>query len=261
MTSRLVVIPMRRAHSNHAEVARSIGVDIIAGRYAEGGRLPGDAELTAMFRRVAAGVARERQDPGGEGAAHHQGAGRHRGARARRLEHVRCRRAGLASRCRHRPALSQRSRRDSPRRRTARRRARGRPPLGGRHRRTASEHGADAGARLPTPLVSPTAILPCIWPSPTPPAICSCARSATSSRRRCAPRSCSARRSKRRTARRCCRGTSALSMRSRAAMPSAASTAAMIEVIHNGLRRHEGAPASSGAAPAATAAIESGEPS
>jgi DNA-binding FadR family transcriptional regulator len=50
MTSRLVVIPMRRAHSNHAEVARSIGVDIIAGRYAEGARLPGDAELTAMFR-------------------------------------------------------------------------------------------------------------------------------------------------------------------------------------------------------------------
>src|SRR2546429_2947116 len=55
MTSRLVVIPMRRAHSNHAEVARSIGVDIIAGRYAEGTRLPGDAELIAMFgvsRRV-----------------------------------------------------------------------------------------------------------------------------------------------------------------------------------------------------------------
>ena len=26
-----------------------IGIDIIAGRYAEGGRLPGDAELTAMF--------------------------------------------------------------------------------------------------------------------------------------------------------------------------------------------------------------------
>jgi DNA-binding FadR family transcriptional regulator len=48
-SSRLVVIPTRRAHSNHAEVARSIGVDIIAGRYAEGGRLPGDAELTAMF--------------------------------------------------------------------------------------------------------------------------------------------------------------------------------------------------------------------
>lgn len=49
MTSRIVVIPTRRAHSNHAEVARSIGVDIIARRYAEGGRLPGDAELTAMF--------------------------------------------------------------------------------------------------------------------------------------------------------------------------------------------------------------------
>ena len=49
MTSRLVVIPTRRAHSNHADVARSIGVDIIAGRYEEGTRLPGDAELTAMF--------------------------------------------------------------------------------------------------------------------------------------------------------------------------------------------------------------------
>jgi DNA-binding FadR family transcriptional regulator len=49
MTSHIVVIPTRRAHSNHAEVARSIGVDIIAGRYAEGMRLPGDAELTAMF--------------------------------------------------------------------------------------------------------------------------------------------------------------------------------------------------------------------
>jgi DNA-binding FadR family transcriptional regulator len=48
MTS-LIVIPTRRAHSNHAEVARSIGIDIIAGRYGEGMRLPGDAELTAMF--------------------------------------------------------------------------------------------------------------------------------------------------------------------------------------------------------------------
>jgi DNA-binding FadR family transcriptional regulator len=48
MTS-LIVIPTRRAHSNHAEVARSIGIDIIAGRYTEGMRLPGDAELTAMF--------------------------------------------------------------------------------------------------------------------------------------------------------------------------------------------------------------------
>ena len=43
MTSGLVIIPTPRAHSNHAEVARSIGVDIIAGRYGEGTRLPGDA--------------------------------------------------------------------------------------------------------------------------------------------------------------------------------------------------------------------------
>src|SRR5262252_10689230 len=49
MTSRIVVIPTRRAHSIHAEVARSIGVDIIAGRYPEGARLPGDAELIATF--------------------------------------------------------------------------------------------------------------------------------------------------------------------------------------------------------------------
>ncbi|MBR0714651.1 FadR/GntR family transcriptional regulator [Bradyrhizobium liaoningense] len=49
MASRIVVIPTRRAHSNHAEVARSIGIDIIAGRYAEGTRLPGDTELTSMF--------------------------------------------------------------------------------------------------------------------------------------------------------------------------------------------------------------------
>lgn len=49
MTSQLVIIPTRRAHSNHAEVARSIGVDIIAGRYAEGAKLPGDAELTLLF--------------------------------------------------------------------------------------------------------------------------------------------------------------------------------------------------------------------
>lgn len=49
MSSHLLVIPTRRAHSNHAEVARSIGIDIISGRYAEGMRLPGDAELTAMF--------------------------------------------------------------------------------------------------------------------------------------------------------------------------------------------------------------------
>jgi DNA-binding FadR family transcriptional regulator len=49
MASPIVVIPTQRAHSNHAEVARSIGIDIIAGRYAEATRLPGDAELTATF--------------------------------------------------------------------------------------------------------------------------------------------------------------------------------------------------------------------
>ncbi|MFK8253889.1 FadR/GntR family transcriptional regulator [Ancylobacter terrae] len=49
MTARIVVIPARRAHSNHAEVARTVGIDIIAGRYAEGAKLPGDAELTLLF--------------------------------------------------------------------------------------------------------------------------------------------------------------------------------------------------------------------
>lgn len=49
MTSHLVVIPTRRAHSNHAEVARTIGIDIISGRYAEGAKLPGDPELTVIF--------------------------------------------------------------------------------------------------------------------------------------------------------------------------------------------------------------------
>jgi DNA-binding FadR family transcriptional regulator len=49
MNSGLIVIPTRRARSNHAEVARSIGIDIISGRHAEGARIPGDAELTATF--------------------------------------------------------------------------------------------------------------------------------------------------------------------------------------------------------------------
>ncbi len=49
MNSQLVVIPTRRAHSNHAEIARTIGIDIISGRYAEGVKLPGDAELTVIF--------------------------------------------------------------------------------------------------------------------------------------------------------------------------------------------------------------------
>lgn len=49
MTSQIIVIPARRAHSNHAEVARTIGIDIIAGRYGEGAKIPGDAELTLIF--------------------------------------------------------------------------------------------------------------------------------------------------------------------------------------------------------------------
>jgi DNA-binding FadR family transcriptional regulator len=48
-TAPLLVIPARRTHSNHAEVARQIGIDIIAGRLAEGARLPGDAELILRF--------------------------------------------------------------------------------------------------------------------------------------------------------------------------------------------------------------------
>ncbi len=49
MSPQLVVIPARRSHSNHAEVARTIGIDIIGGRYAAGSKLPGDAELTVLF--------------------------------------------------------------------------------------------------------------------------------------------------------------------------------------------------------------------
>ncbi len=49
MKSNLVIIPARRALSNHAEVARIIGIDIITGRYPEGAKLPGDAELTGLF--------------------------------------------------------------------------------------------------------------------------------------------------------------------------------------------------------------------
>ena len=49
MTSGLIVIPTLRARSNHAEVARSLGIDIITGRYGEGARIPGDAELMATF--------------------------------------------------------------------------------------------------------------------------------------------------------------------------------------------------------------------
>ncbi len=49
VTAQVLVIPAGRAHSNHAAVARSIGADIVRGHYAEGARLPGDAELTERF--------------------------------------------------------------------------------------------------------------------------------------------------------------------------------------------------------------------
>lgn len=49
MSAQLVSIPTRRAHSNHAEIARNIGIDIISGRYAEGTKLPGDIELILKF--------------------------------------------------------------------------------------------------------------------------------------------------------------------------------------------------------------------
>jgi DNA-binding FadR family transcriptional regulator len=49
VTSKLVIVPARRPISNHAQVARTLGTDIIAGRYPEGAKLPGDAELTRLF--------------------------------------------------------------------------------------------------------------------------------------------------------------------------------------------------------------------
>jgi DNA-binding FadR family transcriptional regulator len=49
LISNLVIIPSRRALSNHAEIARTLGIDIIKGRYPEGAKLPGDAELTRLF--------------------------------------------------------------------------------------------------------------------------------------------------------------------------------------------------------------------
>jgi DNA-binding FadR family transcriptional regulator len=49
MTSRFVVVPPGRGHSSQVEVTRTIGIDIIVGRYPEGTALPRDAELTAMF--------------------------------------------------------------------------------------------------------------------------------------------------------------------------------------------------------------------
>ena len=49
MISRLVIVPASRAISNHAEVARTLGIDIITGHYPEGAKLPGDAELIRLF--------------------------------------------------------------------------------------------------------------------------------------------------------------------------------------------------------------------
>lgn len=49
VTSKLLIVPKPRALSNHAEVARTLGIDIIAGRYPEGAKLPGDADLIRIF--------------------------------------------------------------------------------------------------------------------------------------------------------------------------------------------------------------------
>jgi DNA-binding FadR family transcriptional regulator len=49
MRSNFVVIAPGRGHSSQLEVTRTIGIDIIVGRYPEGIALPRDAELTAMF--------------------------------------------------------------------------------------------------------------------------------------------------------------------------------------------------------------------
>ncbi|MGY2051445.1 FadR/GntR family transcriptional regulator [Methylobacterium sp. JK268] len=49
MSEPLLVFRARPARACHAVVARAIAIDIIAGRYAEGARLPGDAELLDLF--------------------------------------------------------------------------------------------------------------------------------------------------------------------------------------------------------------------
>lgn len=49
MSEKLVVIPAARSHSNHAEVARSLAIGIIAGPDNEGRAIPGDAELMQRF--------------------------------------------------------------------------------------------------------------------------------------------------------------------------------------------------------------------
>lgn len=217
MTSRIVIIPTRRAHSNHAEVARSIGVDIIAGRYAEGTRLPGDAEMIAKFgvsrpvlresvkTLVAKGllttkarvgtVVRERAAWNmfdADVLAWHLDAGidkRFLNDLAEIRLAVEPRAAALAA--------AQRSEEDVAELRRSM----------DRMRREASDSVA-----------SPMPILRCMSRWRAPPAICSCARSVTSSRLRCAPLSCSAHRSSPGTAIPCCSGTRRLSTPSRLAM-------------------------------------------
>lgn len=49
MTAGLVVIPAGHARSNHGAVARTIGLEIVAGRLASGAKLPGDADLMDRF--------------------------------------------------------------------------------------------------------------------------------------------------------------------------------------------------------------------
>ena len=59
----LVVIPAGRSRSNHAEVARSLGTAIIAGRYPAGAKLPGDGELLArVFENLLTNAARYGKD-------------------------------------------------------------------------------------------------------------------------------------------------------------------------------------------------------
>lgn len=49
MIAKLAIVPAPRVLSSHAEVARTLGIDIIKGRYPEGAKLPGDAEMMALF--------------------------------------------------------------------------------------------------------------------------------------------------------------------------------------------------------------------
>ena len=49
MTSKILAIPAESARSSHGAVARTVGIDIIAGRFGEGEKLPGDAELILQF--------------------------------------------------------------------------------------------------------------------------------------------------------------------------------------------------------------------